>query len=120
MQFISELIKDIISRKRLAIEDLYTIKESDIVKIMVEDYKSFDVFAKSKDIKRSDVMPADTYCVSIPEVKKRYVIPLYNNSGSPTRLNNVSEFCDNKLNDYLNFKDSKYAYIEGITNITND
>lgn len=60
----------------------------------------------------SDEIPvSDKYCVSIT-AKRRYIVPLVKYNNSYKRINDISDFAKNKINDYLQFKSKKYAYFD--------
>ena len=53
----------------------------------------------------------DKYCVSIT-TKRRYIVPLVKYDNSYKRINEISGLAKEKINDYLNFKTKKYAYLD--------
>ena len=114
LQFISDCLKYLINVGWLSIEKLYESSENDIINIIKLDSSrkaSWDIFTNATSLKRSDEKPAVDYYVSI-ESKKRYVVPLCIHEGIVARLNTVSSECQKLLDDYMNFNDSKYCYIE--------
>ena len=114
LQFISDCIKYLIDCGRLNIDDLYKYSEKEIVELFTRDIKlskSWDIFSNTEQIKRSSRKPNVEYFVSV-DTKKRYVVPLCMHNGKIVRLNTVSKECKNLLDDYMNYKDSKYAYIK--------
>lgn len=116
MQFIADIIKDMIDKKILKINDLYELKEKTIVSMMFELYDEFEHFSNAEKIERTDEIPFDCYYVSV-DAKKRYVIPICINGNKIARLDTFSTNCKEKLEEYLNYKDSKYAYVKKIKKI---
>lgn len=111
-QFIADCIKILIEQNKISIEDLYNQKEEDIVKLLENDISGWKKFEQTTQILRSDIKP-NYYFVSV-SAKKRYVIPLCIEQNEPKRLDEISEICKELLEEYFNYKDTKYAYIPGI------
>lgn len=107
MQFIADSLKLLIDNNELSIDELYKLKESEIIKIL-SNYRSWNIFCNLKNIERSELKP-DCYFVEI-ESKKRYSIPLCNDK----RITEISKYCEYLLNDYLDFKDTRYVYSKKI------
>jgi HD superfamily phosphohydrolase len=113
MQFISDIIKQLIEKKIISVQDLYIMSEKDIIMIInnISDLQiKWDKFCKTDKLVRTDKKPVDKYYISV-DAKKRYVIPLIEIEGKTNRLNTVSDKCSKLLNKYLSYKDSSYAYI---------
>ena len=53
----------------------------------------------------------DKYCISI-NAKKRYIIPLVETDNSYKRINDISEVAKDRINNYLQSKTKKYAYLD--------
>lgn len=114
MQCISDLLKKLIELEKITIEDLYLKSELDIIDIINKYYsKEWNIFSNANELKRSNTKPNGVYSISV-ECKKRYVIPLCKNNEEVERLNDIFENCQKLLDEYLNFEDTKYSYIEGI------
>jgi len=114
LQFTSDCLKYLVDIGKISIESLYKHSEKDIISLIANDSKlkeSWQIFRNASMIKRSDDIPAVDYYVSV-DAKKRYVIPLCLNDGNCVRLNTVSKECQRLLDDYMNFEDSKYCFIE--------
>ena len=107
MQFIADSLKLLIESNELSIDELYKLKESEIIKLLSR-YSSWNIFCNLKSIQRSEIKP-DSYFVEI-ESKKRYSIPLCNGK----RITEISKYCEYLLNDYLEFKDTRYVYSKKI------
>jgi len=113
MQFIADILKDMLKNNRLKLDDLYIFSEEYIISMIKTVYSDYNVFSKTKMIERTDEIPEKHYYVSI-DAKKRYVVPICINSNKIARLDTFSNKCKEKLEEYLNFKDSKYAYVKKI------
>ena len=50
-------------------------------------------------------------------MKRRYVIPLCNYDGKNYRLNEITDDVREKIEFYLKYEDSKYAYVPSIKEI---
>ncbi len=111
MQYIADVIKKLIISDKIIVEDLYRLGEAEIIEIIKENEKTWDIFSKSTFLKRANKEPKSSYFVSV-ESKKRYVIPLCKINDKPVRLDKVSVKTEKLLFKYKNFKDSKYSYIE--------
>ena len=110
MQFIADSLKKLIKENKLTLNDLYKLKEQNIVKLL-EQYDSWNIFSKLNNIDASEEKPINYY-VSV-ESKKRYAIPLCNGK----RITDISSYCNDLLNDYKEFNDTKYAYSKKIKQI---
>ena len=69
------------------------------------------MFRNSTDIFESDEPVLDKYCISI-NAKKRYIIPLVDTNDSYERINNISIFAKEQIDNYLQSKTKKYAYLD--------
>ena len=110
MQFIADIVKKLINENKLKLNDLYKLKESEIVKLL-EQYNSWNIFTKLDGIDRSNIVP-DNYYVNI-ESKKRYAIPLCNDK----RITEISKYCADLLENYNQFRDTEYIYSKKIKQI---
>jgi hypothetical protein len=113
MQFIADILKDMLNKSSLKLDDLYVVGEEYIINLIQDRYEEFNVFSKTKMIERTEEIPENNYYVSI-DAKKRYVVPICANGNKIARLDTFSNRCKEQLEDYLNFKDSKYAYVKKI------
>ncbi len=115
MKYISELIKSAFQKGLITLDDLYTKKESEIVDILSNSFKSWEHFKIAKKVNGDEIKP-NQFFISF-EIKKRNVIPLLLTKNGVVRINEISNFA-NKI--YLRldeFKDKKYAYIKEIYQI---
>ena len=114
MQFISGTLKKLLDNKIIFLENLYSLSEQEIINIIKENdltSKNWKTFENTETIHREETKPKNKYYVSI-ECKKRYVIPLIKQENNIIRLNKISKDCEKLLNDYLNYNDTKYSYID--------
>lgn len=113
MQYIADNLKLLINNNLLSLDMLYVMKERDIVDLMRTNNKNWSVFENTTSICRCEQLPTNKYCVSI-DCKKRYVNPLCRFENGIYRICEVSNTCKSLLDSYLNYHDSKYAYVENL------
>lgn len=110
MQFIADSLKKLMNENKLSLDDLYKLKESTIVSRLNE-YESWKIFSQLDGIERTSTRP-NNYYVSV-ESKKRFAIPLCNDK----RITEISQYCNDLLENYKKFKDTKYVYSKKIKQI---
>ncbi len=116
MQFFADIVKKMSEENLLTKKDLYTLSEKEVVE-KIENCsnekisKCFKLFRNSTKISESDYPVFDKYCVSIT-AKRRYIVPLIEYDNSYKRINDISDFAKEKIDDYLKFKTKKYAYLD--------
>lgn len=113
MQFIADIIKSMLIRGYLTINDLYTLSERKIIEKIVNcqnDYlkNNFIKFQNAISFYGSDLFQKDKYCINI-DVKKRYVIPLVKYNNKISRINDISLKAAKEIDQYLNLKHFKYT-----------
>lgn len=116
MQFIADTVKRMSEENYLTKKDLYTLSEEEAInKIENCDDENisrcFKLFRNSRKISESDTPVLDKYCVSIT-TKRRYIIPLVKEKETYKRINDVSDIAKEKIDNYLQFKTKKYAYLD--------
>ena len=111
MQFLSDIIKNLSEEGKISIEDLYNLKESDVIEIIENSkYKSiYKIWKETKKVKLSDEEPKNVYYVK-HGAKVRYINPLVNGE----RISDICEISKNMINKNLSYDMSKYVYIDGI------
>ena len=113
-QYISDIIKRAILCNLITIDDLYFKKESEIVKILNDNFDSWKIFSLATSIIDTNRKPKGYY-VSC-NVKKRNAIPLVKDNNQNKRIIDFKEA--RKIYDIINkYKSKKYAYIEQIDKI---
>lgn len=116
MQFLADTVKKMSEEKFLTKKDLYTLSEQEVIN-RIENCKNekiakcFKMFENSTKINESDEPVYDKYCVSIT-AKRRYIVPLVEDSDSYKRINDISNFAKEKIDNYLQLKTKKYAYLD--------
>lgn len=116
MQFLADIIKVMIHKKYLTIDDLYKYSEKEIIEkiLKCEDKyisESFIKFQNMTKVYDSDVEIKDKYCVSI-KAKRRYIIPLVKTKDKIERISNLSKQSKKDIDNYLNNETAKYAYFD--------
>ena len=109
MQFIADILKRLNNDGKIKREDLYILKESDVIEI-IEKSKYKDVFnkwRKSKKILTSQSVPKDVYYVH-HGAKIRYIDPLLNMN----RISKVNEAANKMIQDNLSYDMNKYVYLD--------
>lgn len=113
LKYLSDIIKEMISKNQINKKDLYNLSENEILKLIERDKSLGHRLSVLKDIeylKRSNNEPIGYYVST--EIKKKYVIPLIRYKDEIVRLDKVSKTCKKLLDKYLEYKDSLYSYIE--------
>ena len=116
MQFLADTVKKMSEENLLNRKDLYTLSEKEVID-KIENCtnekisKCFKLFRNSTKIAESDSPVFDKYCVSIT-AKRRYIVPLVEYANSYKRVNDISDFAKEKIDNYLKFKTKKYAYLD--------
>jgi len=114
MNFISSILDKLIKTRELSYEDLYVLTEDEIIKIINNTNCSvWNKFTNSKEVNRLNKKLYNLYIVS-GEVKKRFVIPLVMHNDKISRINDISSECNDRIVEFMEYKDSKYCYVESI------
>lgn len=113
LQFIAEIMKKMKENNLVSIKDLYTLSEKEMIeKIQKCDIdsisKAFKSFRETTKVYDSDIPVLNKFCINV-KTKKRYIVPLIDNG---IRINDVSEKANEVIENYLNSKISKYAYLD--------
>lgn len=116
-QFYADTVKKMSEKNFLTINDLYNLSEREVINKIENcpDKKisnCFKLFENSSEVYESDEEIQDKYCVNI-KTKRRYIVPLVKTEdNSYKRINEISDFAKNKIDDYLKIKTKKYAYLD--------
>lgn len=108
MQFIADILKELNKENLIKKEDLYSLKESDIIKI-IENSKLKDVFdkwRKSKKILTSKTKPENVHYIQQAS-KIRYIDPLVNG----VRISKLNKEADKEIQKNLSYKMDNYVYL---------
>ena len=117
MQFYADTVKRMSEEKYLTKEDLYTLSEKEVINKIENcpDKKisnCFKLFENATNVYESDEPIPDKYCVSV-KGKRRYIIPLVKTEENAyKRINEISDFAKGKIDNYLQIKTKKYAYLD--------
>ena len=116
MQFIADIVKKMYEQKLITKKDLYTLSEKEVIQ-KIENCpignisNCFKKWENATQIKESDELPKDKYAVDI-KVKQRYIVPLVEEGNQFIRIDKISESAKQDINDFLNYKPKKYAYLD--------
>lgn len=109
MQLLADIVKKLNEDKLLTLEDLYNLKESEVIE-MIENHKYKDVFniwKKAKKVKTSTEEPKDVYYVH-HGAKIRYIDPLVNGE----RISSICKIAKNMIDKNLSYDMTKYVYLD--------
>ena len=109
MQFIADILLKLSEEGKISKEDLYKIKEQDIIQ-MIELSKyseAFKAWQNATYVKTSDIKPENVYWVN-HGAKIRYIDPLLNNE----RLSKINETASKILQKNLSYNMNKYVYLD--------
>lgn len=88
MQYISDMVKLAVSKRFISFEDLYMLKECDLIRFF-STFSSWNIFQEATDIVSTNILPEDHYFISF-ETKKRNTIPLVFQESGAKRIVEVS------------------------------
>lgn len=108
MQFIADILKKLNNDNLLKKEDLYNLKEKDIINIILNSkYKDvFNIWKKSKNILTSNTKPNNVYYVHT-KVKIRYIDPLINMK----RISKINKEAKIAIKENFSYNMDKYLYL---------
>ena len=118
MQFVADIMKEMSKQNLITKDDLYHYQEKDIIeKIENCKYanisKCFKIWENATKINQSDEPVENKYCVNIDKVKVRYINPLVNiDDNKFERVDKISEKASIDIENTLNYKTKKYAYLD--------
>ena len=110
-QFIADIIKKLIEEKEIKLEDLYNLKESDVLNIIEKSqYKDvFNIWKDAKKVKISKTIPSDVYYIH-HGAKIRYIDPLVEN----VRISKICKIASKMIERNKIFDMTNYVYLDGI------
>lgn len=113
MQFLADIVKSMIVKGYLTIDDLYNLSEKEAINKILnceDEYirENFIKFQNATSVYGSDTPVDDKYCISV-KGKRRYVIPLTKYNNSIYRINQISKLAQNDIEEYFNIKHFKYT-----------
>ena len=112
MYFFADILRKMFNRKYLKMEDLYKLSEQDIFAMMKNGHDKeitdlYNKFMKCKIFTECEEYQNNKFCVS-RNVKRRYINPLTKDG----RIYDISTKAKEEIDNYLNMKMSKYAYMD--------
>lgn len=112
MHYISELVKNSVSKMTITLDNLYQKKESEIISIFENHFTSWEYFKKATKVICTNDLPQNFY-VSI-SVKKRNVLLLVKEKNKSVRISKISNFAENIYKSLDDYQDTLYGYINEI------
>ena len=109
MQLLADIVKKLNEENLLTLEDLYNLKESEVIEMIENhEYKEiFNTWKKAKKVKTSDEEPKDVYYVH-HGAKVRYIDPLVNGE----RISNICKIAKSMIDKNLSYDMTKYVYLD--------
>lgn len=109
MQFIADILKRLSDDKIITKEDLYKLKESEVIDIIESSkYKEiFNIWRNAKKVKISKEEPKDVYFVH-HGAKVRYIDPLWNGE----RISKQCKIAKRMISNNLAYKMDNYIYLD--------
>ncbi len=109
MQLIADIIKKLNEDGLITKEDLYNMKESEIIEIIENSkYKNiFNIWKNAKNVKVSKEKPENVYFVH-HGAKIRYIDPLVNKR----RISSISEEAKKEIDKNLSYDMNNYVYLD--------
>ena len=111
MQFLADIMKRLNEEKKVTREDLYKLKESDIIEMIEKsDYRDvYKIWSETKKVKVSNTEPQNVYYVR-HGAKIRYINPLVNGK----RIYDICKIAKKMIDKNLAYDMDKYVYIDNI------
>ena len=114
MQFLADLLKKMSESGRILVADLYQMKETEVIKmILASDYRdAFLAWQKAKKIKKTKSLeecPGGVYVVNC-QAKVRYIDPLWQGE----RMSKVCKIAKGYIEKNLAYKMEGYLYLPGV------
>jgi len=111
-EYVAMIVKKAISAGLFTVDDLYTMKEEDIVDTLASSFDSWNTFKHATEVVGSSHEPEGFY-VSI-ETKKRNVVPLVKTENGAIRVDAISDEAREIYEEILSYKDAPYAVVDGL------
>jgi len=111
MQFLADILKRLIDENKLTLNNLYKLKESDIISVIENSqYKNvFNTWRKAKKVISTKEQPKDVYFIN-HGAKVRYINPLVNGK----RISSICNESKKMIEDNLAYDMNNYVYIKNI------
>ena len=109
MQFLADIVKKLNEEKLITIDDLYSKKESDVIKIIESSRysKVYDIWKNATKINISNQQPENVYFVH-HGAKRRYINPLVNGK----RIKLIEKEAKELIDKVLNYDMSAYIWLD--------
>ena len=109
MQFIADILKKLMYEDKITKNDLYELKESDVIDIIESSkYKEiFNIWRKAKKVKVSKEKPQNVYYVH-HGAKVRYIDPLFNGE----RISKCCKIANKMIENNLAYDMNNYVYLD--------
>lgn len=112
MYFFIDIVERMCKEHYINKKDLYRLSEKEIINLVINHSNSeisnlFNKFMNADRFIDCDEFKKDKFCVS-RKVKKRYINPLTKDG----RIYDISKLSQIRIDEYLNTKRSKFAYVE--------
>lgn len=109
MQLIADILKKLSDENKITKEDLYRLKESDVINIIESSKYSgiFNIWKNAKKVKVSKEEPKNVYFVN-HGAKIRYIDPLYNGD----RISKSCKIAKKMIDNNLSYDMDKYVYLD--------
>ncbi len=109
MQLIADILKRLIDEGKISKNNLYELKESDVIDIIESSrYKEiFNIWRKAKKVKVSKERPENVYYVH-HGAKVRYIDPLFNGE----RISKCCKIANKMIENNLSYDMNNYVYLD--------
>lgn len=109
MQLIADILKKLNNEGKITIEDLYTLKESDVIDIIESSKYSniFNIWKNAKKVKVSKERPSNVYFVN-HGAKVRYINPLFKG----VRMTECCKMAKKMIDNNLAYDMDNYVYLD--------
>ena len=111
MQLLADIMKKLNEENLVTLEDLYKLKDKDIIEIIRNSkYQNiYEIWEKAKKVKVSASKPKDIYSVHL-SAKVRYIDPLVNNE----RISKICKIAQKQIEKNLSYNMDNYVFLDGI------
>ncbi len=116
MQFLADIVKSMIVKGYLTVDDLYKLPEREVVD-MILNSKDLNIatamnnFIHGKEIKILDYPLPNRYCIKM-KGKLRYIVPLVAGQNKAVRITEISKIAKEKIDGFLSNKFDKYGCLD--------
>ena len=109
MQFIADILKRLSNEKKILKQDLYNLKESEVIDIIESSKYNgiFNIWKNATKVKTSEEEPKDVYYVH-HGAKIRYIDPLVNGE----RISVLCKIANSMINKNLSYDMNNYVYLD--------